>query len=121
MNTKLIMTQAWNEARAAAKKFGGRASEFFRECLRNAWKTAKCAIPSIAGLFELPDGHNTDYKTLWIQKLSQIGEQVIVDGVVAEEEFWDPKEKASHYSKRTVLWNGKSAVEIEFYADRDCL
>lgn len=41
MNTKLIMTKAWTDARAAAKKFGGRASEFFAACLRNVWALIK--------------------------------------------------------------------------------
>ena len=41
MNTKLIMTKAWTDARAAAKRFGGRASEFFAASLRNTWKMAK--------------------------------------------------------------------------------
>lgn len=41
MDTKQIMTQAWNEAREAVAKFGGRAREYFASSLRNAWKLAK--------------------------------------------------------------------------------
>lgn len=44
MNTKAIMTKAWIAARKAAARFGGRASEYLRETLRNAWKAARAAV-----------------------------------------------------------------------------
>lgn len=38
---KQIMTRAWEIARAAVKRFGGKASEYIAGSLRIAWKIAK--------------------------------------------------------------------------------
>lgn len=38
---KTIMTNAWKIAREAAKKFGGKASEYISGSLKMAWKMAK--------------------------------------------------------------------------------
>lgn len=39
-NRSEIMSYAWETARRAANKFGGRASEFFAASLKEAWKLA---------------------------------------------------------------------------------
>lgn len=49
MNTKQIMIEAWNTARCAAVKFGGRASQYFAEALRMAWASIKNALATMVG------------------------------------------------------------------------
>lgn len=45
-----IMTRAWEIARAAVQKFGGKASEYIAEALRMAWRIAKaCGTTKAAG------------------------------------------------------------------------
>lgn len=41
MNTKQIMTNAWNFARQGAAKFGGSVRQYIAAALRQAWKAAK--------------------------------------------------------------------------------
>ena len=43
MTKSQIMTTAWAVARAAAAKHGGKASEYFAECLRSVWAKVKTA------------------------------------------------------------------------------
>ena len=40
-NKKSIFSTAWNNARNAAKLFGGKASEYFAECLKAVYKLMK--------------------------------------------------------------------------------
>lgn len=46
---KQIMTRAWEIARAAVNKFGGKASEYIKESLRMAWRIAKACGTKAAG------------------------------------------------------------------------
>ena len=34
----LVMRRSWHKARAAAEKFGGKASEYLSECMKIVWK-----------------------------------------------------------------------------------
>ena len=38
---KMVMVRAWQIAKAAVKKFGGKVSEYIAESLRMAWEQAK--------------------------------------------------------------------------------
>lgn len=42
-NAEKAMKAAWTNARRAAAKFGGKASEYFRICLKDAWAWVKNA------------------------------------------------------------------------------
>ncbi|HEC2198227.1 TPA: hypothetical protein R1938_002099, partial [Staphylococcus delphini] len=38
---KIIMKMAWDEAKEAAKKFGGKSKEYLSEAMKNAWALLK--------------------------------------------------------------------------------
>lgn len=41
-----VMKRAWRRAKAAAEKFGGKASEYIRETMKSAWKTERRVFPT---------------------------------------------------------------------------
>ena len=47
-NLAPLMSKAWAIARAGARRFGGRASQYFRAALREAWAEARDMAATIA-------------------------------------------------------------------------
>ena len=60
-STKNVMKNAWDIARNAARNFGGRASEYIREALRQAWADAK----SGAGAADFPRLVGSEKQIAW--------------------------------------------------------
>lgn len=53
VSLKMVMKRAWEIAKEAAKKFGGKVKEFFAIALKMAWKEVKMLIANEAGNINL--------------------------------------------------------------------